>query len=249
MADPKAALGSRYSEMKHEFSDLKSKIDDSDDAVFFSAKEWAKKSMRDKFMPDDAPKEKVLECWDCVLKHAGNHILRADIKVGDQTMKAFGKKMWEDVSLTKRLLLAGAGPILLLGSLTLLIVGALDGGTGLILFTYSVKQFFVAIGLGFLAPVVSGIAGKNLEDEIVERAGVPYYSSLIKASLDVFGLPRGDDLEQTFENTGKIKIQMNSTPDEEPLDKILAISKSGFQGTIDTKLWDAMIAKIEENSK
>jgi hypothetical protein len=232
--------GNPSSFAKDEAKALAKRAESSGDAIFFRPKDWASRSMDQKFMPDDVDQAELEKSWKMALDHA----LHREVKLDDEALKAFGGKLWEGIPIYKRVVLAVSGPFLLLGALAVVIAGAFDGGAGAILFTYSLPQFLAALGLGVLAPVASGAAGIQLEKELVEQAGKPFYIDLLKAALDVFGLPRrlvGDKPEkERFDNTGSFTLSLDAENDAVRLEKMLQLGGASMLGNHIQEGWQAL---------
>ncbi len=164
----------------------------------FDAAQLARESRNLRCMPPEPDAARLLAAWEAIVKH----FLERKTLLPSEELAAVARELWQGVAWRQKLLLAAAGPFVLIGGLLAVCLIAIDGGVSLVL-AASLQELMVALGVGWMATSVSGI---RLEQMVRQRVAIPFYVELLQVTLDTFGLPREMEgpLDEDFANVGRL---------------------------------------------
>jgi hypothetical protein len=204
----------------------------------FQPVDWARRSRNQKFMPDEVGEEDLSRSWTAVRDAA----MELKIELDPGKTREFAALLWGQLSWSKKLILAATGPLLLIGAMASVLFAMFDGGTTTIFLFFSFKELLLALGLGGAAVATTVKGGERLEAYLIERAGIPFYERLLRAALDVFGLPLAGDrpLIERFQNTDEFEVDFSRPPGEGRLDPVVDLAGGRILAEFSQSGWDLL---------
>jgi hypothetical protein len=203
---------------------------------------WARQSRNQKFMPDDVGDDSLTALWTSVQ----DFTMDLKVELDPQKVEAFAKGLWSELPWHRKVLLGAMGPVFLIGALASVAFAAFDGGASSIFLFFSLKELLIAVGLSGAAAATALKGGEHLEAHLVERAGIPFYTRLLKGTLDAFGLPRAGDspIKEHFSNTGEFEVNLERQSGEECLPTMVDLSEGRMLGDIAEPGWKILREQI-----
>jgi hypothetical protein len=204
----------------------------------FEPVDWARRSRNQKFMPDEVSEHELTRSWTAVRDAA----MELKIELDPKKTREFAALLWGQLSWSKKLILAATGPLLLIGAMASVLFAMFDGGSTTIFLFFSLKELLLALGLGGAAVATTVKGGERLEAYLIERAGIPFYERLLRAALDVFGLPLAGDhpLVERFQNTEEFEVDFSRPPGEGRLAPVVNLAAGRILAEFSQAGWDQL---------
>jgi len=215
---------------------LRTKLDPLRAESTIDANNLAERSKRQNFMPPNVDNGSLHQAWQKVL----DSVTAIKVRLPDHEVKKFTDDIWNSVSRWDAFVLASSGPLTLVVGLGISLFDATGGSL-----TVTLTEFLLTLGLGALANQVSCA---TLERVIVSSHSVPSYIQMLKASLDVFHLPREIDgtVVDRFENTGELSLSLARDENEATAEPVVPLVENAFLGTEIQESWDKIEGKVNE---
>ncbi len=201
--------------------------------------ELTARSKNARWMPEEVDEAQLTAAWTEVL----NRVETMEAALPEEEVCAFAREIWTAVPLSKKVAFVATGPLVLVGGLVAVCLLPLDFGGSAVVFAASLSELLTTLGV---AATLTGMAGAALQRSIDERVAVPFYLRLLRAALDVFGLPRGLDepFHDRFANVGEVEAPLSEKGEPLPEPPLFPLAPTHFLAEEEAAFWGS--AKVSK---
>lgn len=195
------------------------------------------KSRNMRFIPEDVDEELLKKAWAEVL----NALTGLESELPADELHRISQDVWKDVPKQKKILYSLSGPGSLIAALAAVCLIPFDFGSTAIIFYASTPEILAALGFGLAG---NSLAGEKLNNLLQNHLAVPAYARILRAALDVFGLPREiegkDKLKEQFDNLGRVVIDLDKNKKTIDCQPVLLLAQHTYLTTELPKGWESL---------